>query len=119
MLDYLGPNVGGNGPITAQLPPAVAGTMPQGVPNIPRAGAIPPPMPLHAAHPANAIHGHAANPAAMAAILHSALGGLPGQPRQEYMTTTQDDGSILLHMRNADGLPGVVVKVIPPIKRPA
>jgi hypothetical protein len=49
---------------------------------------------------------------------------MPEQPAQEppappdYGVVTQEDGSILLHIKYPDGTLGPVVKVIPPIKRP-
>ncbi len=113
MLNYLGPDMGPQGPVTAGLPPAVPGTMPDGVPGIPSTPAPVPPIHLRGAPPP---------PAALAGILPMAPGG-PGAPPApppppEYGTTTQEDGSILLHIKNPDGSLGPVVKVIPPIKRP-
>ena len=136
MLNYLGPNVGGQGPVADTLPKGVPGTMPGGIPG---AGGpspqVPPPPHPHAdhgggaphhgggAHHPAALHGSAPpNPAILAAILHGATGGAMGQDIKppalpQYVTTTQTDGSILLHVKNADGTPGPVVKLIPPVKR--
>ena len=33
MLNYLGPSIGPNGPITNQLPPVTPGTIPAGIPS--------------------------------------------------------------------------------------
>ena len=116
MLNYLGPNIGPTGPVTNVLPPATPGTMPDGVPGLPTAPEPPPPIQLHGAPPP---------PSALAAIANRPSGGpnaapvpAPPPPPPDYGTTTQDDGSILLHIRNPDGSLGPVVKVIPPIKRP-
>lgn len=35
----------------------------------------------------------------------------------QYAAITQDDGSVLLHLKNPDGTMGPAVKIIPPIKR--
>ena len=116
MLNYLGPSFGGSGPVTNVLPPVNPGTMPSGVPG---AQSLVPPVPPPQIHPA--AHGHGApSHAALAAILkHAATGGGVSlqPPHPDYGTTTQDDGSILLHLKNPDGTLGPVVKVIPPIKR--
>lgn len=110
MLNYLGPNIG-QGPVTAGLPPATPGTMPDGVPGIP---STPPPVPGIQAR------GLGASPAALAGITNAPPGMVPDQgppAPPEYATTTQEDGSVLLHIKNPDGSLGPVVKLIPPIKR--
>jgi hypothetical protein len=109
MLNYLGPNIGPN-PITASLPAGVPGTMPGGIP----AGR---PAPT----PSPTIHPHAAAPpSALAAIMNSPGAPSPGPEDApqlpEYDTVTQEDGSILLHIKNPDGSLGPVVRVLPPIK---
>ncbi len=111
MLNYLGPQLGGQGPVTAGLPPSVPGTMPDGVPGLP-----PTPSPISP-------QGAPASPDALAAIMNRPQGSMSPAPAEpppppEYATTTQEDGSILLHLKNPDGTLGPVVKVIPPIKRP-
>lgn len=119
MLNYLGPNLGGQGPVATSLPSGPAGTMLSGVPGVPPAA---PPVPSGPMPHGHAIHGHGhASPAALAAITqHAPVPGLDAgpPPPPEYGTTTQVDGSILLHLKNPDGSLGPVVKVIPPIKRP-
>jgi hypothetical protein len=42
--------------------------------------------------------------------------GLAGNASPEYQAVTQQDGSILLHIKNADGSLGPAVKIINPIK---
>ena len=119
MLNYMGP-LQGSQPVTAGLPPATPGTMPSGVP-----GAVPNPAPLPAGpppHPAPAIHGPSAPHAnALAAILKHAAGAggtPPAPPHPDYVAQTQDDGSVLLHIKLPNGGLGPVVKVIPKIKTP-
>lgn len=117
MLHYAGPNIGSTGPVTNMLPPAVPGTIPSGVPGI-----SPSPIPLPPVH-THAIHVHTGpHPAALAAILRRSSPGAgappPPPPPPDYGTTTQEDGSILLHLKNPDGSLGPIVKVLPPIKRP-
>lgn len=70
-------------------------------------GALPSPARGMGAMPAGAI------PGAPPAFLPpgSDVGGLP-----EYMTETQPDGSILLRLKNPDGSPGVVMKVLNAVK---
>lgn len=109
MLNYLGPELGGRGPVVAGLPESVPGTMPDGVPGLP-----PTPSPIAPrAEP---------SPDAMAAISARAPNPMAAPPAPppppEYAAVTQEDGSILLHIKNADGSLGPAVKVIPPIKRP-
>jgi hypothetical protein len=118
MLNYLGPSIG-SGPIASQLPAATPGTMPSGIPHVPSTSAPLPVGKLPA--PAPMAHGHAPAPAhVLAAILRHAAqnpGAAPEPPPlPEYGTTTQENGSILLHLKNADGSLGPVVKVLPPIK---
>jgi hypothetical protein len=130
MLNYLGPNIGPRGPIATQLPGATPGTMPGAIPRVPNAEtALPnlPHTPPRSAAPAPAARGpvHPAHSAIAKAILnHPLVKGLHAlanqpPPPPDYSTTTQADGSILLHLKNADGTLGPVVKVIPPIKKAA
>jgi hypothetical protein len=35
---------------------------------------------------------------------------------RQYEAITQEDGSVLLHMKNPDGTRGPAVKIVPPIK---
>lgn len=121
MLNYLGPSFGGAGPVTNVLPSPAPGTMPSAVPglNRPASPMPPPPMPHGGGHPAIQPHAGAA-PSALAAIVRHAAqtAGHPlVPPHPEYGTTTQTDGSILLHIKEPNGTLGPVVKVIPPIKR--
>jgi hypothetical protein len=117
MLNYVGP-LQGSQPVAAGLPPSTPGTMPSGVP-----GATPSPAPIPAGppmRPAPGIHGPSAPHAnALAAILKHAAGAggtPPAPPHPEYQTVTQEDGSILLHVKLPNGGLGPVVKVLPPIK---
>jgi hypothetical protein len=119
MLNYMGP-LQGSQPVAAGLPPATPGTMPSGVP-----GAVPNPAPLPAGpppHPAPVIHGPSApHASALAAILKHAAGAggtPPAPPHPDYVAQTQDDGSVLLHIKLPNGGLGPVVKVIPKIKTP-
>lgn len=128
MLNYLGPSIGPQGPVTNVLPPAQPGTMPSGVPGVRSGPPAPPPMPSGAPRPSLAagpspvMQRNVTPPAGiLAAILHHAASGAGGPPAQQpphpkYVTTTQEDGSILLHVKGPHG-PGPVVKIIPPIKR--
>lgn len=114
MFNYLGPNTGPDS-LATKLPPATPGTIPDGVPGVPSTPApLPPPLP---------IQGRAIpSPGILSAIQNNPA--MPGQsapeppPPPEYGVTTQEDGSILLHVKYPDGTLGPVVKVIPPIKRP-
>ena len=117
LLNYAGP-LQGSQPVAAGLPPATPGTMPSGVP-----GAVPNPAPLPAGPPpgpAPGIHGPSAPHAnALAAILKHAAGAggtPPAPPHPDYIASTQDDGSVLLHIKLPNGGLGPVVKVLPPIK---
>jgi hypothetical protein len=119
MLNYVGPNIG-PGPVSAMLPPALPGTMPSGVP-----GATPSPAPLPPQPPIHAPVGHGHIPphaSALAAILKHATSGLPGAapppPPPNYQAVTQEDGSVLLHVKGPNGQLGPVVKIIPAIKQP-
>lgn len=110
MLNYLGPNIGPQGPVTNVLPPAPPGTMPSGVPGLSPSG--PPPMP--------AIQGRSGPPpSALAAIMNRMPSG-PAAPEPpplpSYMAETQEDGSVLLRVANLDGSAGPIVKVLPPMK---
>jgi len=117
MLNYLGPNLGPQGPVTSGMPPAVPGTMPDGVPGLAPTPSLagPAPSPISP-------QGAPASPDALAAIMNRPPGA--GSEAQEppalpdYGVVTQEDGSILLHLKNPDGTLGPVVKVIPPVKRP-
>lgn len=127
MLHYLGPNMGPQGPVGAQLPPATPGTMPQGVPGVPPNPAPIPPAQIHAPrastplmHPAASPHPGAPLHALAAILRHSTPGPEHmAPPHPEYGTETQSDGSILLHVKGPNGSKGPVVKVIPAIKKAA
>lgn len=114
MLNYMGPNMG-SAPVSAMLPPATPGTMPQGIPGVsPAPSPLPPMPPIHGAVPPPA--------AALAAILHQQGGPAnvapAPPPPPQYEAVTQFDGSILLHLKLPGGELGPVVKVLPPIKHP-
>ena len=42
--------------------------------------------------------------------------GMNDPAGRQYEAVTQDDGSVLLHMKNPDGSRGPAVKIIPPLK---
>ena len=42
--------------------------------------------------------------------------GMMDPAGRQYEAVTQDDGSVLLHVKNPDGSRGPAVKIIPPIK---
>ncbi len=42
--------------------------------------------------------------------------GMTDPAGRQYEAVTQEDGSVLLHMKNPDGSKGPAVKIIPPIK---
>jgi len=63
--------------------------------------------------------GPAASPAAMAAITPQTPGGDAAAaplPPPEYGVITQEDGTLLLHVKNPDGSMGPILKVLPPMK---
>lgn len=99
MLNYLG----------AAPQPQMGATMPGGIPG---SGTFQDPT----ISPQMA--GAMASPPMM--VSPSFMPGMMGQDdpaAQRYLAVTQEDGSVLLHMKNADGSPGPAVKIIPPIKR--
>lgn len=108
MLHYAGPAIGPNGPVSASLPPTMPGTMPSAIPNAPSAGGPPPGAMPHAGPSLSAL----------AAIMQRPTGGLNAAqgppPPPQYVATTQEDGSILLRIKNPDGSVGPVVKILPP-----
>jgi hypothetical protein len=110
MLHYAGPAIGPNGPVSASLPPSMPGTMPGGIPNAPPAGG-PPPGPMPHAGPSLA---------ALAAIMQRPSGGPNAAqgppPPPQFVAQTQEDGSVVLRVKNPDGSPGPIVKVLPPMK---
>lgn len=116
MLNYMGPPVGAQGPIAAQLPPATPGTMPAGINGVAPAPAPVPPTPaIHA----RSSGGHAPAHALAAIIKHAQQGGslTHTPPPPDYHAVTQSDGSILLHLKGPNGELGPIQKVIPPIKQ--
>jgi hypothetical protein len=104
MLNYLGAN------------PAPGITMPGGMPG---SGAATDPLAspmggMGAPPPASPMGGMGAPPPAFPM-------GFPGVEMadpagRQYEAVTQEDGSILLHMKNPDGSKGPAVKIINPIK---
>lgn len=61
--------------------------------------------------------GGGAPPQQASPAIGGGLPGMPGTPNpDQYATTTQQDGSILLHLKLPDGSLGPVVKIIEPIK---
>lgn len=109
MLNYLGPNLGA-APVTAGLPPAQPGTMPAAIPGIPGgAGPINPVMPSRPM---------AISPSLAGAVNPAGPSGAPPQPDEsdpsalEYDTLTQQDGSVVLFLKNPDGSRGPAVKII-------
>lgn len=46
-----------------------------------------------------------------------AMMGMDDPMAEQYAAITQEDGSVLLHLKNPDGSMGPAVKIIPPIKR--
>jgi hypothetical protein len=114
MLNYLGPSVGPQGPMATQLPPATPGTMPAGI-----NGVQPTPAPIPPAPPMHSKGSHAPASALLAIIKHAANGGgiQPTPPPPSYHAVTQQDGSILLHVKGPNGELGPVVKYLPPLKQ--
>jgi hypothetical protein len=107
-LNYLGPNTG---------PSTVAGALPSGVPGtlpaaIPGAGSVTPTGAISPSGPG------AVPPALMAAMQQGAPAGPPPPPTppgpgdQEYDTMTQQDGTVVLFLKNPDGSRGPAVKII-------
>ncbi len=103
MLNYLGAN------------PAPGLTMPGGMP-----GAGGPSDPL-TPPPAPSPMGPAMDMGGMGGMGPMGGMGFPGvgmtdPAGRQYEAVTQEDGSVLLHMKNPDGSRGPAVKIIPPIK---
>lgn len=101
MLNYLG----------AAPRPQMGATMPGGIPG---SGSmfdptISPQSALSMSNPSAMLGGMGGPPPAMMA---------PDDPAsQRYSAETQEDGSVLLRVKNPDGSMGPVVKIVPPIKR--
>lgn len=83
------------------LPAGGAGSMPAAVPG---AGQLAPMGPTPAMPMAAQVPG----------MMPPEMGGSPAD--QQYIAVTQEDGSILLHMRKADGSLGPAVKIVNAIK---
>lgn len=105
MLNYLGPNLG-PAPVSAALPGGPPGTMPAGIPGAP--SPISPVPKLNLPTPGQA-----------GAISPAGPGGPPapsGQPQDpstlQYDTLTQQDGTVVIFMKNPDGSRGPAVKIV-------
>lgn len=111
MLNYLGPNVG-PAPVSAALPSGPPGSMPAGIPGAPPASPILPNLPPNISGPQSA----AISPAGPSGP------GAPPAPDDpssiQYDTLTQQDGTVVLFMKNPDGSRGPAVKIIS-VKTPA
>ena len=109
LLNYMGAPVGGQGPIAGTLPSGPQGTMPAGIPGVQPTPQPPPPIQI----------GRPALPPHMqGAIAHHPAPPMGAPPKENYIAVTQDDGSILLHLKLPSGLPGPVVRLIPPVRHP-
>jgi len=106
MLNYLGPNTGPS-TVAGSLPSGVPGSMPAGIPGVTPTGANLPlgplPAPPPAAPPTTQPAGPAGPPVPPAP---------PGPSDQEYETSTQQDGTVVLFMKMPDGSRGPAVKII-------
>lgn len=100
-LDYLGAGASG---ITAPV-------MPQG----PLAQPPMSPLPPVAMPPGSG--GMGPPPGAQLGLPSLLAGALGPEPLPEYINITQEDGSVLLRIKNPDGSPGPAVKIVPPIKQ--
>lgn len=110
MLNYLGPNIGPS-PVSATLPSGPPGTMPAGVPGAPSANPIWPNLPPNITGP----QAGAISPAGPSGPPPAA----PDDPSSlQYETLTQQDGTVVLFMKNPDGSRGPAVKIIS-VKAPA
>lgn len=102
MLNYLGAN------------PAPGITMPGGMPGsgAPTDPLAPPspPSPMGPAPDMSGAMGGAPSPMGFPGV------GMTDPAGRQYEAVTQEDGSVLLHMKNPDGSKGPAVKIIPPIK---
>jgi hypothetical protein len=56
-------------------------------------------------------------PGAQLGLQSLLAGALAPESLPEYLSVTQEDGSVLLRVKNPDGSPGPAVKIIPPIKQ--
>lgn len=112
MLNYMGPKIGPS-TVASSLPPTQPGTIPAGIPGAPPAGG--PPGPVNPIMPSRPM---ALSPALAGAINPGAPSGPPPMPEQtdpssiEYDTLTQQDGTVVLFMKNPDGTRGPAVKII-------
>ena len=101
MLNYLG----------AAPRPQAGATMPGGIPGT--GGMFDPTLSPQAAQSFS-------NPSALMGSLGAPPPAMmsPDDPAgQRYSAETQEDGSVLLRLKNPDGSMGPVVKIVPPIKR--
>ncbi len=87
-------------------------TMPAGVPSPAAGTGAPGPSSMPAAPPPGAMGGFPV-PSPMGPMMEDPSGGMGGpKPMQEYDAEPQSDGTVLLRVRNPDGSPGPVVKII-------
>lgn len=106
MLNYLGPNVG-PAPVSAALTGGAPGSMPAGIPGAPPVNPISPVPRLNLPSPGQS-----------AAIAPAGPGGPPPPPAPQdpsdiqYDTLTQQDGTVVLFLKNPDGSRGPAVKII-------
>lgn len=104
MLNYMGPNIG-SAPVSASLPPANPGTIPAGVPGSPPVNPILPVPKMPVSAPPGVVQN--AGPSGP---------GAPPAPQDpssiQYDTLTQQDGTVVVFMKNPDGSRGPAVKII-------
>lgn len=93
------PGIGGGLPMLPAMPPGGPG----GHPPIPGLGGPPPQAPPPGLLPPGAIAGPRPMPGLMPP-------GAPAPP--EYVAITQEDGSVLLHIKNPDGSLGPAKKIV-------
>lgn len=118
-FNYLGPNTGPS-TVSGTLPSGVPGTVPAAIPGMSSPANVGSVAPTGSIIPSRPIIPQGPVPPALAAAIGQ--GGPSGPPpppmppephEQQYGTTTQADGSILIYLKNANGSKGPVVTIIP------
>lgn len=94
-------------------PPSLPGTLP---------AAVPPGLSSAPSAEGPVLRGGPPSPDVLSAISPAPVPvpllppGVAEDAAPQYQAVTQEDGSILLHIKNADGSLGPAVKIVPPIK---
>ena len=117
MLNYLGANPQPGLSMPAGMPGSGAPTDPTLPPSAGMGAPEAAPAPPTPAPPAPGGGGGGGGMGQMASMMGGLMGlGMVDPAGRQYMAVTQEDGSVLLHLKNPDGSKGPAVKIIPPIK---